>query len=229
MKACAPPIGSLIYAKALSGKKTMNLVEQGIAWLQTLSPVGVLALMFFIAYIENIVPPSPSDVLLIFAGTLIGLGTVGFFPSLLVATAGSTLGFLTAYFLGSYFQQRILTGRLGRWLPTNAIQTVEGLFQKYGYGVIVANRFLAGTRAIVSFFAGMSRMNLPVTTALCAISALAWNALLLYIGKLFAGNWRAAAGYLETYSKAATVIVVLLIAFFAYRYFRGRKRENEPE
>jgi membrane protein DedA with SNARE-associated domain len=201
----------------------MGFVEHGINWLQTLSPVGVLALMFFIAYIENIVPPAPSDVLLIFAGTLIGIGTVGFFPSLLVSTLGSVTGFLTAYFIGRYFQQSVVTGRLSRWLPANTLQTVEGLFQKYGYGVIVANRFLAGTRAIVSFFAGMSRLNLPVTTTLCAVSALAWNAMLLYLGKIFAGNWRAAAGYLETYSKVATVIVVGLIAFFLWRYFRNRK------
>jgi membrane protein DedA with SNARE-associated domain len=201
----------------------MGFVEQGIAWLQTLSPVGVLALMFFIAYIENIVPPAPSDVLLIFAGTLIGLGTVDLLPSLFVSTLGSVTGFLTAYFIGRYFQQSVMTGRLSRWLPLNALQTVEGLFQKYGYGVIVANRFLAGTRAIVSFFAGMSQLNLPKTTALCAVSALAWNAMLLYLGKIFAGNWRAAAGYLETYSKVATVIVVAIIAFVVWRYFRKRK------
>ncbi len=201
----------------------MGFVEQGINWLQTLSPVGVLALMFFIAYIENIVPPAPSDVLLIFAGTLIGIGTVGFFPALMVSTLGSVTGFLTAYFIGRYFQQSVMTGRLSRWLPLNTMQTVEGLFQKYGYGVIVANRFLAGTRAIVSFFAGMSRLNLPVTTTLCAVSALAWNAMLLYLGKIFAGNWRAAAGYLETYSKVATMIVIALIAFFLWRYFRNRK------
>ncbi len=201
----------------------MGFVEQGINWLQTLSPVGVLALMFFIAYIENIVPPAPSDVLLIFAGTLIGIGTVGFFPSLIVSTLGSVTGFLTAYFIGRYFQQSVMTGRLSRWLPVNTMQIVEGLFQKYGYGVIVANRFLAGTRAIVSFFAGMSRLNLPITTTLCAVSALAWNAMLLYLGKIFAGNWRAAAGYLETYSKVATVIVVALLALVLWRYFRKSK------
>ena len=201
----------------------MNVVEQSIAWLQQLSPFWVLAFMFFIAYVENIFPPSPSDVLLIFAGTMIGVGTVSFIPSLLLATLGSTLGFLTAYFAGRYFQGAIVHGRFSRWLPVDTIQQVEGLFQRYGYGVIVANRFLAGTRAIVSFFAGMSKLNLPVTTALCAVSALAWNAMLLYLGKLFAGNWRRAVEYLELYSKAATVIVVALLAIFAWRFYKNRK------
>lgn len=201
----------------------MNFVEQGIGWLQQLSPFWVLAFMFFVAYIENVFPPSPSDVFLIFAGTMIGVGTVGFFPSLLMATLGSTLGFLSAYLLGRYFQSSIVDGRFSRWLPVNTIQQVESLFQRYGYGVIVANRFLAGTRAIVSFFAGMSKLNLPVTTALCAVSALAWNAMLLYLGKIFAGNWRQAAEYLETYSKAATLIVIVLLASFAWRFYKNRK------
>ena len=207
----------------------MNFVEQGIAWLQQLSPFWVLAFMFFVAYLENVFPPSPSDVVLIFAGTLIGVGTVGFVPALLLATLGSTLGFLTAYLLGRHFQRSIVDGRFSRFLPVNLIVQVESLFMRYGYGVIVANRFLAGTRAIVSFFAGMSRLNLPVTTALCFISALVWNAILLYLGKLFAGNWRAAAGYLETYSKVATVIVGLLILVFAFLFLKKRRRERPTE
>ena len=75
----------------------MDVVEKTIVWLQHLSPLGVMVAIFLIAYIENIFPPSPSDVLLVFAGTLIGLGTVGFVPALIVATLGSTLGFMTAY------------------------------------------------------------------------------------------------------------------------------------
>jgi len=198
-------------------------MEQAISWLQTLSPVGVLALMFFISYIENIFPPSPSDVLLVFAGTLIGIGVVGFVPALTVATLGSTLGFMTAYFLGCYFEERVVSGRFSRYLPANAIHQVERLFNRFGYGVIVANRFLAGTRAIVSFFAGMSKMNLPVTTLLSAVSAAVWNSILLYLGMVFANNWRDAAQYLGIYTKVATVVVGVVVALFLWRFFRKRR------
>ena len=107
---------------------------------------------------------------------------------------------MSAYLLGRYFERHIIEGRIGRFLPTGSIKQVEGLFRRFGYGVIVANRFLAGTRAIVSFFAGMSRMSLPRTTLLSALSAGAWNTLLLLLGELFASNWRKMAGYLQVLS-----------------------------
>ena len=204
----------------------MGMLEEGIRWMQQAPPWGVLLLMFFIAYIENVFPPSPSDVLLVFAGTMIGVGTVGFTTSLLVATAGSTAGFVSAYLLGRYFEGHVVSGRFSRFLPANAIHQVEGLFQRYGYGVIVANRFLAGTRAIVSFFAGMSRMNLLKTTVLCAISAAVWNAMLLYLGKLFAGNWRTVAEYLQVYSVVVTAIVGVALAVYLWLYFRRRKQSS---
>lgn len=198
-------------------------MDQAISWLQQLPPAGVLALMFFIAYIENIFPPSPSDVLLVFAGTLVGVGTIGFAPALISATLGSTLGFMTAYVLGRYFEQHVVSDRFSRYLPANAIHQVELLFQRFGYGVIVANRFLAGTRAIVSFFAGMSKMNLAVTTALSAVSAAVWNSLLLYLGIIFANNWRVAVEYLAFYSKVVSVIIIAALVIFLWWFFRKRR------
>lgn len=201
----------------------MGLIEQGINWLQQLPPGGVLALMFFLAFIENIFPPSPSDVLLVFAGTLIGLGTIDFVPALIVSTLGSTCGFVLAYVIGRYFQNHIVAGRLSRYLPLSAIAQVEKLFQRFGYGVIVANRFLAGTRAIVSFVAGMSKMNLATTTLLCTLSAAGWNAILLYLGMAFGKNWQKVGEYLSIYSTVVTVIVLALLAVFGWRYLKNRR------
>ena len=201
----------------------MGVIEQGINWLQHLPPSGVLGLMFFLAFIENIFPPSPSDVLLVFAGTLIGLGTIDFTSALVVSTLGSTCGFVLAYVIGRYFQQHIVTGRLSRYLPLSAIAQVEKLFRRFGYGVIIANRFLAGTRAIVSFVAGMSQMNLLVTTILCMLSAAAWNAILLYLGMSFGKNWQMVGEYLSIYSTVVTVIVLAVLAVFGWRYLKNRR------
>jgi len=202
----------------------MDWLEHFISLLQQLPPIGVFGLMFLIAYIENVFPPSPSDVLLVFVGTLIGVGTVGFFPSLLSSTLGSTLGFMTAYMAGRYFEKRIVEGRPHRYLPVNAIYQVEGWFQRFGYGVIVANRFLAGTRAVVSVFAGMSGMNLVATTVLSAVGAAAWNTLLLSLGMFFGSNWRHVAEYLALYSKVMSVLTAVIIALFLWRFLRRRRK-----
>ena len=204
--------------------QVLGMLEQGIFWLQQAPPWGVLMLMFLIAYIENIFPPAPSDMLLVFAGTMIGFGTIDFTSALIAATLGSTVGFVSAYLLGRYFERHIIEGRVGRYLPTGSIQQVEGLFRRFGYGVIVANRFLAGTRAIVSFFAGMSRMSLPRTTVLSAVSAGAWNTLLLLLGELFASNWQRVASYLQVYSAIVTGIVVLVLAVWLWQYLRRRRQ-----
>lgn len=204
----------------------MEQIESVIRYLQDLPPLGVLGMIFLVAYIENVFPPSPSDVLLVFAGTLVGVGTVGFAAALVSSTLGGTLGFMTAYAAGRYFEGRIATGRMSRFLPLGTVQQVERLFQRYGYGVIVANRFLAGTRAVVSFFAGMARMNLAMTTALSAVSAAVWNTILLYAGVALADNWRRAVEYLAIYSRAVTVLVVLVVLLVAWRYWRRRRGEN---
>ena len=205
----------------------MEQIESIINYLQSLSPLGVLGVIFLVCYIENVFPPSPSDVLLVFAGTLIGVGTIGFFPALAASTLGGTLGFMTAYGAGRYFERKVTAGKFSRFIPTNALQQVEKLFQRYGYAAIIANRFLAGTRAVVSFFAGMSRMNLTLTTLLCAISAVVWNALLLYAGKALANNWKRAVEYLAIYSKVATTVVLIVAAILIWLYIRRRRTTRE--
>lgn len=202
----------------------MSLVEQLITWLQQLSPLGILVVVFFCAYLENIFPPSPSDVLLVCGGTLIGLGTIDFASMLVAATLGSTLGFMTAYGLGRYFDQRLLQGSASRYLPVNTIAQVSKWFQHYGYGVIIANRFLTGTRAVVSVFAGISKMNFAVTTLLCAISAAVWNFLLLYLGKSFGKNWRNVMEYLSVYGEIVTVLIIILLLILGWKYFRQKRK-----
>ena len=207
----------------------MSLVEQLITWLQQLSPLGVLSIIFLFAFIENIFPPSPSDVLLVFGGTLIGIGTIDFTSMLVVATLGSTLGFMTAYGLGRYFDQRLLHGSGSRYLPVNAIAQVSIWFQRYGYGVIIANRFLTGTRAVVSVFAGISKMNFAVTTLLCAVSAAVWNFLLLYLGKSFGKNWRNVMEYLSVYGEVVTAVIVFLLLIFAGKYFWQKRQATQAK
>jgi membrane protein DedA with SNARE-associated domain len=194
-------------------------LESFLTHLQTLSPALIYGTVFAIAFIENIFPPFPSDVVVVFAGSLIGLGQVGFMEILFLATAGSTAGFLAMYKVGDWFGDTILEQGKIKFIPVESVRKVEAWFTRYGYWLIIANRFLAGTRAVVSFFAGMSELNLLRTTILSFASALAWNTALVSGGWYLGQHWEKIGYYIETYSKIVTGIVIVVVLFFVVRYY----------
>ncbi|MGB2959457.1 MAG: DedA family protein [Bacteroidota bacterium] len=200
-------------------------MEEFIQEILSLSPALILLVVFCIAFIENVFPPSPSDIMIVAAGSLVGAGTLGFVETLLISTAGSTLGFVTMYKIGDWFGDHILEEGKIKFIPVGSVKKVEGWFRRYGYWIIVANRFLAGTRAVVSFFAGVSELNLPVTTLLCLISALAWNSILVSGGYLLGHNWERITFYLTSYTQIVTglVIVVALLLIAKYLYKRNNR------
>lgn len=208
-------------------------IESIVLWLRDLPPAGVYVVLFLTTYVENIFPPSPSDVVLLFIATLIGIGTISFFPTVLIATAGSITGFLTAFLLGRRFGRRLTASDRFPFLTKKSLVRVDTWFDKYGYGVIVINRFLAGTRAVVSFFAGMSDLDLAKTTFFCGLSALAWNLLVVELGNLVGQNWERGQEILSNYGRVVMIVMGALalagIAWWLYRKFTSKSASDEEE
>lgn len=204
-------------------------IDSIIQWLSGLPPVGIYAALWFTTYIENIVPPSPSDVVLLFIATLTGIGTIGIVPAIGVATFGSVAGFLTAFLLGRQFGRRAIDSGKLPFLTRSAFEKVDRWFARYGYWVIVANRFLAGTRAVVSFFAGVSRLDFATTTILCSISALAWNSAIIVLGYVLGDNWQTGAELLKQYGLFVTIAIAAVALFFLTRWVISRMRRDRRE
>lgn len=202
-------------------------IDSTIQWLQGLPPVGIYAFLWFTTYIENLFPPSPSDVVMLFIATLTGIGTIGFLPAVAVATLGSVMGFLTAFVLGRQFGRRITESGKLPFLTKGSLKKVDTWFNKYGYWVIVANRFLAGTRAVISFFAGMSNLDIATTTLLCTVSALVWNALVIAFGKFLGANWRHGAVLLRQYGLIVTILLAAVALFFLIRWLVNRTKAKK--
>lgn len=202
-------------------------MEELIRRLSSLNPFWVYFSVAGIAFIENIFPPFPSDVLVVFVGSLAGLGTIDFTVALVLTSIGSTLGFVVMYKIGDWFGLKILeTGKIP-FIPTDQVHKVERWFRKYGYVLIVANRFLSGTRAVVSFFAGMSELPLLPTTILSFVSALLWNFLLLFAGYKLGENWKDIGNYLAAYSRIVTVVLVLVTLVIIGRLLYKQSRAHD--
>ena len=203
-------------------------MESFIHYLQALNPFLIYVAVFSIAFIENVFPPFPSDVVVVFAGSLIGIGRVGFVETLFIAAAGSTAGFVVMYKIGDWFGDNILEQGKIKFIPADGVRRVEAWFKKYGYWLIVANRFLAGTRAVISFFAGMSELNLFRTTVLSFFSALAWNAVLVTAGWFLGRHWRDIGFYLSTYSEVVTALLVISAIILAIRFYKKGNGTKSP-
>lgn len=202
------------------------MIESIILYLQQLDAMWVYITIFFIAYIENIFPPSPSDVMIVAAGYLVGIGQIGFWPALIIATIGSTTGFMTMYQIGDWFGIKIIEKGKMKFLPLDSVHKVEEWFRRYGYGLIVVNRFLSGTRAIVGFFAGISEVKFLPTAILCFISAFIWNWILIYAGTLLGENWEAIGFYLTTYSQIVTALIVSIVIIGGVLWYNRRNKNS---
>ena len=194
--------------------------------LSSFTPFWIYLTLFFFAYIENIFPPSPSDLVVVIGGSLVGAGTLHIIPTFLFATAGSLLGFLTAFIIGWQFDKKILHSGKIKFINIDSIDKVEKAFSRYGYYLIVANRFMPGTRAVISFFAGMSKLNVKRTTILSLISSALWNSLLIYLGYAFGKNVDVIDGYLKTYTNIILIITAFVVLVFAIKYFIKKRKSQ---
>jgi membrane protein DedA with SNARE-associated domain len=200
------------------------MIEPIIAFLEHLPAVGILAMAFGFAFIENLFPPSPSDVVLVVLGTLVGTDVVGFAPTLVAATSGSVLGFAAAYSLGARYGTALAESPLVPFITQALITRVEAWFAKYHGLIVLGNRFLAGTRAVVSFVAGITRQPFLRTVVLSAISATVWNALLIYAGSAVGENWRSIDSWLSLYGWVVTGLLVLAAIIW---YIRKQQRRSQ--
>ena len=200
------------------------MFETILSQISDLTPFWIYLTIFFFAYLENIFPPSPSDIVVVIGGSLIATGTIHIIPTFLFATAGSLLGFLTAFIIGWMFDKKIIHSGKLKFVNIESVEKVERAFSKYGYYLIVANRFLPGTRAVISFFAGMSRLDVNKTTILSLISSALWNVFLIYLGIAFGNNVNVIDSYLKTYSNIILIITGIVILFFFIKYFIAKEK-----
>jgi len=201
-------------------------LQSAINFLSHLEWYWVLGFALFITMLENIFPPSPSDSVLVFMGSLVGIGTIGFLPLLVFATIGSVLGFIIMFLLGSKFGERIVDSNKLAFINQKSMEKPEQWFRKYGYYLIIANRFLSGTRAVISFFAGLSDLDLKKTVILSTGSALVWNSILIYLGYIFGNNYEEILNYLGLYGKIIFPIIGLVIVIFLIKKYWWDKRKQ---
>lgn len=204
-----------------------QIVQSIVEWISVVPPIGVYLIFFGIAYVENIIPPMPGDVIVAFGGYLAAEGVVRLFPIWSLTIIASVFGFMTMYWLGHKWGAQIENNRKShfilRFIDYKYFSRGKKWMSRWGQGVVIANRFLAGTRSVISLTAGMSHLNLTPTIFSSLVSSILWNTLLLGMGWVIRDNWQIIGGYLSNYGKGILALIVLLVAIKAYLLYTSKK------
>jgi len=199
-------------------------------WMQTLSPVWAYLTIFVIAYGENVAPPIPGDMVVVFGGYLAGIGQLHLGIVILLSTIGGALGFMTVFALGYRLGATVLDAERYRWLPRSGVERARRWIHQYGYGVIAANRFLSGARSVISLTAGIGRLAPGRTFWWCTVSALVWTGLISYAGYAVGDNWTLVVDYLRAYGRIILTLLSLgALALLVRWYWRQRSEDAQGE
>lgn len=184
-------------------------------WLSQLPPLSLYLVFFAVAYLENVIPPIPGDILVVFGGYLAATSIIHIIPVYVLTTVASVIGFMSVYAVGRIWGEKIEHKEHHSWLMRKMgieyLPKVRSWMMKWGQWIIVANRFLAGARSVISITAGLSHTE-PATTAVSSfISSCIWNGLLIGAGWVIRKNWHIIVQYLSVYSQTITILIIVII------------------
>lgn len=200
------------------------MFEDILTSFSTFNPLIIYAVLLIIPFVENIFPPSPSDLIVVLAGSFIVHGTIDFIPALILTTISSEAGFLFLYYLGTQTDKKLVRKGKIKFISIESLETAENWFTKYGFFIILFNRFIPGIRSIISFFAGLSELDFIKTVLLSTLSAALWNLVLLVLGVVFGENIDMVDKYLSTYSLFVTTFIFIGLVFLIAKFFWKKKK-----
>ena len=156
---------------------------------------GYLGIVFLIA-LENVFPPIPSEVVLVFAGYSTLHTNLGILGATFAATFGAYIGALILYVVGRFLNvdqlKRFANSKVGRIirLKEDDIDKTASFFNKHGGWTILFGRCVPVIRSLISIPAGMTRYPLGKFSLLTIGGTLLWNFILINLGHYAGKAWR---------------------------------------
>lgn len=200
-----------------------DLLQDFVTWMEALPPLWAYGAIFLIAYGENVIPPIPGDMVVVFGGYLVGIGKINFVLVVLLSTLGGALGFMTMYAVGYVIGEAVMDPNRLRWISTRHVEKTRRWLERWGYGLVAANRFLSGLRSVISLTVGMARTNPIYTAILATLSAFVWTALIAYGGYAVGENWQLIGTYLRDYGRLVLGLILLFVIVQLVRWYLKRK------
>lgn len=194
--------------------------------LDVMNQLGYIG-VFLLITIENVFPPIPSEIILVFSGFMTTYTSMTVPITIIVATLGSLCGAIILYYAGKILNRKrlkkLVRGKVGKYLGFKEAHIDKSInwFNKKGSISVLIGRCVPIIRSLISIPAGMSEMNVPKFLTLTTIGSLIWNTILVVLGSIAGNNWESIVSMIDTYSDIVLVILIIItiifIAYFIYK------------
>lgn len=192
--------------------------------------------VFIFMVIESSFIPFPSEVVVPPAAYLaMQKGDMNIFMVVLVATAGAIVGALVNYVLSLVIGRPIVyafaDSRLGHacLIDRAKVEKAEHYFDEHGAASTFFGRLIPAVRQLISIPAGIARMNIWIFIIFTGLGALAWNAVLAFLGWWLSLHvsldqlYESVEKYNVYLTIAGLVILALCVLYIIYNAFRKKK------
>jgi membrane protein DedA with SNARE-associated domain len=164
--------------------------EQILEFVRTQNEFIIYGILLVSAFIENVFPPFPGDMMILAGAYLAGEGNIAYIGVLISVVLGGLAGAIVLYLIGKISGRKFFETGRGRYLIKGNLIRAERMFDKYGGRIILGSRFMAGIRSGIAVTAGVVKYDLYRMMILTLISIILWDGLLIGLMIYFKSNWR---------------------------------------
>jgi membrane protein DedA with SNARE-associated domain len=189
---------------------------------------GYLSL-FILMVLESTSLPVPSEVVLPFAGYMVYVGTLSFWPVVIVSTVASLTGALVDYYLAKWLGRPFVIGLLKLFkLHEGALDRAEAWFEKSGQWTVFAARFVPALRTLISLPAGLFEMEIPTFVVMTVAGCFAWSVVLVYAGLLAGSASSSAFASSPTVVEGLSAVFAIVSGAYVVYYLLSAWASPEP-
>ena len=173
--------------------------------------------VFILMFLESTFFPFPSEIVMIPAGYLVYKGEMNFFMVLFCGITGSLAGALFNYYLAIYLGRALLI-KYGRYffISEQTIVKMEIFFKNHGHISTFSGRLIPAIRQLISFPAGLARMNIVTFCFYTTLGASIWVIILTCLGYYIGDNQDLIKEYLK-YIIYSLIFILVLVGFIYYK------------
>lgn len=200
--------------------------------LSIMGQYGYLGVFLLIA-IENIFPPIPSEVVLLFGGFMTTYTQLNVVLMVIAATLGSLFGAIVLYYIGKILNKerlkKIVSGKVGKVLRIKQedIDKADEWFDTKGNKTVFFCRFIPIVRSLISIPAGMSEMPMVKFLIYTIAGSTVWNTVLIVIGNKVGENWVNILNIFDQYSHITLIVLIIIFIVACIVFYKKKLKKSE--